>query len=54
MPRRDLPPKRAIPNVKRVVAVASGKGGVGKSTVAGLSSLYLSYEIRHVVTFSSK
>ncbi|KAI9510693.1 P-loop containing nucleoside triphosphate hydrolase protein [Russula earlei] len=34
MPRRSLPPKRGIPNVKRVVAVASGKGGVGKSTVA--------------------
>lgn len=30
-----LPEKRSIPNVKRVVAVASGKGGVGKSTVAG-------------------
>lgn len=27
--------KRQIPNVKHVVAVASGKGGVGKSTVAG-------------------
>ncbi|KAJ7479973.1 P-loop containing nucleoside triphosphate hydrolase protein [Mycena galericulata] len=35
MPRRSGPiQKRAIPNVKRVVAVASGKGGVGKSTVA--------------------
>jgi len=34
MPRRALPPKRGIPNVKKVVAVASGKGGVGKSTVA--------------------
>ena len=28
-----LPPKRTIPNVKRVIAVSSGKGGVGKSTV---------------------
>ncbi|KAI0247793.1 P-loop containing nucleoside triphosphate hydrolase protein [Lactifluus subvellereus] len=34
MPRRGLPPKRGIPHVKKVVAVASGKGGVGKSTVA--------------------
>jgi len=29
-----LPPKRAIPGVQRIIAVASGKGGVGKSTVA--------------------
>ena len=28
--------KRPIPNVKKVVAVASGKGGVGKSTIAGM------------------
>ena len=38
MPRRGGPPqKRAIPHVKKVVLVASGKGGVGKSTVAGTS-----------------
>jgi len=24
-----------IPNVKKLIAVASGKGGVGKSTVSG-------------------
>ena len=36
MPRRGGPiEKRPVPNVKRVVAVASGKGGVGKSTIAG-------------------
>ncbi|CAK5279812.1 unnamed protein product [Mycena citricolor] len=35
MPRRaGAIQKRRIPNVKRVVAVASGKGGVGKSTIA--------------------
>ncbi|EGN97157.1 hypothetical protein SERLA73DRAFT_183790 [Serpula lacrymans var. lacrymans S7.3] len=35
IPRRGQPiPKRPIPNVKKVIAVASGKGGVGKSTVA--------------------
>lgn len=28
------PPKISLPNVKQVIAVASGKGGVGKSTVA--------------------
>ena len=35
MPRKGGIVKRAIPNVRKVVAVASGKGGVGKSTVAG-------------------
>jgi len=35
MPRKSGPiQKRSIPNVKKVLAVASGKGGVGKSTVA--------------------
>ncbi|KZP09184.1 P-loop containing nucleoside triphosphate hydrolase protein [Athelia psychrophila] len=35
MPRKAGPvQKRAIPNVTKVLAVASGKGGVGKSTVA--------------------
>ncbi|KAI7852098.1 P-loop containing nucleoside triphosphate hydrolase protein [Circinella umbellata] len=32
--QRGLPKKTPIPNVKNVVAVASGKGGVGKSTTA--------------------
>lgn len=43
MPRRSLPQKRGIPNVKKVLAVASGKGGVGKSTVAGMSYLSVNY-----------
>ncbi|KAH9949744.1 P-loop containing nucleoside triphosphate hydrolase protein [Amylocystis lapponica] len=35
MPRRGGPiQKRPLPHVKKVLAVASGKGGVGKSTVA--------------------
>ena len=25
-----------VPNVKRIIAIASGKGGVGKSTVSGM------------------
>jgi ATP-binding protein involved in chromosome partitioning len=29
-----MPPKISLPGVKQVIAVASGKGGVGKSTVA--------------------
>lgn len=37
MPRaqRGLPQKMPIKGVKQVVCVASGKGGVGKSTTAG-------------------
>ena len=36
MPRRGGPiQKRPIPHVKKVLAVASSKGGVGKSTIAG-------------------
>jgi Mrp family chromosome partitioning ATPase len=36
IPRKIGPiQKRSIPNVKKVLAIASGKGGVGKSTVAG-------------------
>ncbi|KUM62974.1 hypothetical protein ACN42_g4108 [Penicillium freii] len=32
--RRGLPEKRKIRDVKKVVAVSSAKGGVGKSTIA--------------------
>jgi ATP-binding protein involved in chromosome partitioning len=35
------PPKLSLPGVKNVVAVASGKGGVGKSTVAANLALGL-------------
>lgn len=39
IPRRGAPPvKSRIKGVRQIVVVASGKGGVGKSTVAGASS----------------
>lgn len=33
---RGLPKKQPIVGVEKVIVVASGKGGVGKSTTAGL------------------
>jgi ATP-binding protein involved in chromosome partitioning len=35
--QRGLPQKRSIKDVKKVIAVSSAKGGVGKSTIAGTS-----------------
>jgi ATP-binding protein involved in chromosome partitioning len=40
-PPHGVPQKAALPGVKYVVAVASGKGGVGKSTVAANLALGL-------------
>ena len=33
--QRGLPERRRIKDVKKVIAVSSAKGGVGKSTIAG-------------------
>src|ERR1051325_2282352 len=41
-PHGGPPPKISLPNIKYVVAVVSGKGGVGKSTVAANLALALS------------
>jgi ATP-binding protein involved in chromosome partitioning len=37
--QRGLPTKRHIKDVDKVIAVSSAKGGVGKSTVAGLNRI---------------
>jgi Mrp family chromosome partitioning ATPase len=36
--QRGLPERRKIKDVKKVIAVSSAKGGVGKSTIAGLDT----------------
>lgn len=35
--QRGIPQRRRIPDVRKVIAVSSAKGGVGKSTIAGTS-----------------
>lgn len=50
---RGLPKKRALPNVQHVVLVASGKGGVGKSTTAVNLALALSKQNKEVGIFDA-
>src|SRR5215213_6318538 len=47
-PHGGAPQKVVLPGVKHVVAVASGKGGVGKSTVAANLALALQMHGRRV------
>lgn len=37
---KGLPQKKNLPGVKNIVLIASGKGGVGKSTTAGVHSSF--------------
>lgn len=42
---KGLPERKPLPGVKRIILVASGKGGVGKTTTAGLYILWFSLEL---------
>jgi len=44
MDQKHPMPKTNLPNIKNIIIVASGKGGVGKSTVAAGIALSLTLE----------
>lgn len=53
MQRRFISVK-PIPNVKSIIAVAAGKGGVGKSTIAGSNSCLLAISQHCSVSHDAK
>jgi len=50
--QRGLPQKRSIKDVKKVIAVSSAKGGVGKSTIAGMAASETSPHISTQLTLA--
>jgi len=49
--RKKLPQKHPIKGVKHIILVASGKGGVGKSTTAGKLICYNSHCTLYCVNY---
>lgn len=43
---KGLPKQKPITGVKQVIVVASGKGGVGKSTTAGTAIVFIFNQVK--------